>query len=83
MEKDDNVRMPYGMVNNNYWSMTCNFMEGVEGRGLQKGVKAWQGLYLYNKLLAIIQQLPMPHHKITKWIRPLNITVSTINNVLW
>jgi len=53
------------MTDDDYWPVRCSGTERVKGRPgmLQECVPARQGLYLQNKLLAIIQQPLLLHHK--------------------
>src|SRR6266850_3433863 len=77
VENDDDVGTPPGVIDDDYRPVRCSGMESVEGRWLQEVVKSRQGLYLRNKLLAIVQKFPLPHHEMAKWIHLLDVTVFT------
>ena len=47
MQKDDDVRRPLAMVNDDYWPITCSGIKSAERKRLKEGVEARQGL---NKL---------------------------------
>jgi len=83
VEKNEDVTPPLAMINDDYRPTERSSMENVEGRRLQEGVKARQGLYLLNKFLAIVQKLLLPHYKTTVWIHLPEATEVTFNMVVW
>jgi hypothetical protein len=87
VEKNEDVALPLAMIDDDKRPVRCSRTEGVEGRWLQEAVKAWQGLYLLNEPLAIIQKLLLPHDKTTVWIHSLQATgtstVATVNTIVW
>src|SRR5579863_2681182 len=62
------VGTPPAMVDDDYRTVKCSPMESVKGGRLQEVVNAWQGLYLRNKAVAIVQKLLLLRLKTTKRI---------------
>jgi hypothetical protein len=78
MEKDDDVGAPVRVIDDDQWPVRSGRAETVKGGRLQEGVKARKGLNSCNKLCAIIQKLPLPHHELMKRIHSLAVTKSIV-----
>lgn len=57
VENDDDVGTPPEMIYDDHWPVGCRRTENIKGRRLQESLKARQGLYLRDELLAIILKL--------------------------